>query len=142
MHAILDTSVLISALLGGWWRRIAEGVEGGALSLVASPDLIDEFTEVVARPYFERLIHADDAMAVADLLRRAALHKPIHVKLVCRDPSDDYLLALAEVSTAEVLVTRDEDLLVIGKYGRTAMIHVAEFLARIERELQRTKPSL
>lgn len=102
---------------------------------MASPDLIEEFTDVVARPHFELLIHADDAMAVADLLCRASLHKPIHVKAVCRDSSDDYLLALAEISAADVLVTRDEDMLILGNYGRTAIIHVAEFLVRIERLL-------
>jgi predicted nucleic acid-binding protein len=64
-------------------------------------------------------------------LRRAELHRPAEIPPICRDPSDDFLLALATVSAADVLVTRDEDLLSIQQIGTTEIIHVAEFLSRL-----------
>jgi len=50
---------------------------------------------------------------------------------VCRDPDDDFWLELAADASAHYLVTGDEDLLVIKKYGETEIITVAEFLRRI-----------
>ncbi|MCC6358446.1 MAG: putative toxin-antitoxin system toxin component, PIN family [Phycisphaerales bacterium] len=131
MRAVLDTSVLISALLKGWWREIATAIDAGCLAIVASPDLIDEFLDVVERPRIARFIAESDAAEVADLLRRAELHRPSEIREVCRDASDDYLLALTEIAAADVLVTRDEDLLSLAAHGRTAIIYVAEFLSRL-----------
>lgn len=44
------------------------------------------------------------------------------MKSICRDPKDDYLLALSKVAKADLLITADEDLLVLGKYGRTRIV--------------------
>ena len=41
---------------------------------------------------------------------------------VCRDPDDAQLLALAEVSGAEYLVTGDKDLLILKKYCATKIV--------------------
>jgi len=98
---------------------------------VTSPAAVEEFLDVVSRPRLQRLIEPAEAEAVADLLRRTVFLKPAEVQTVCRDPSDDYLLALAVESQADALVTRDEDLLLLRRHGRTEIIHVAAFLARI-----------
>ena len=87
--------------------------------------------DVVRRPAFRDLIAPKDANELGNLLRRAELFNPSHVVTVCRDPSDDYLLALATTAEADVLVTRDEDLLVLKKHGKTEIVHVAEFLRRL-----------
>jgi putative PIN family toxin of toxin-antitoxin system len=100
---------------------------------VTSPAAIDEFLAVVGRPAFRDLIEPTDAEQLAGLLRRVELFHPSHVPAVCRDPNDDYLLALAAAAAANVLVTRDEDLLVLRKHGETEIVHVAEFLRRIQR---------
>jgi predicted nucleic acid-binding protein len=58
---------------------------------------------------------------------------PRSIESVCRDTDDDYLLALASEGRADVLVTRDEDLLTLKKHGETEIIYVAEFLRRLEK---------
>jgi len=93
--------------------------------------LIDEFLEVGSRPSKKSLLDAADAAEVANLLRRTSVAAPQTVVKVCRDPNDDFLLALATVGQADVLVTRDEDLLTLRAHGRTEIIHVAEFLRRL-----------
>jgi predicted nucleic acid-binding protein len=65
------------------------------------------------------------------VLRRTSVTTPETMVKVCRDPDDDFLLALAVAGQAEVLVTRDEDLLALRTQGRTEIIHVAEFLRRL-----------
>ena len=99
--------------------------------LVTSPAAIDEFAEVISRPAFRGVIDPRDAYELGHLLRRAELFHPTDVPAVCRDSSDDYLLALAVIAEANLLVTRDEDLLVLGRHQNTEIVHVAEFLRRI-----------
>jgi len=119
-------------LIKGWWRQFADAVEQGRLALISSPAAIDEFVEVIKRPAFRDLIAPTDANQLGDLLRRAELFSPPHIESICRDPSDDYLLALAATARADLLVTRDEDLLVLKKHGNTEIIYVAEFLKRLQ----------
>lgn len=106
-------------------------MESGRVILVTSPAAIDEFNDVVHRRAFQKLIASHDADELANLLRRSQLFAPLQIARVCRDPNDDYLLALAAVAEADVLVTRDEDLLVLHKHGKTEIVHVAEFLRRL-----------
>jgi len=87
--------------------------------------------DVVKRPALHDLISSSDADQLGNLLRRAELFSPSHIESICRDPSHDYLLALAATADADSLVTRDEDLLILKKHGKTEIIHVAEFLKRL-----------
>jgi putative PIN family toxin of toxin-antitoxin system len=125
---------LISSLIKNWWRQFADAIEGDRLILVSSPASVEEFAAVVRRPAFAKLFSPEDVEGLSSLLRRAELFEPSNVPRICRDPSDDYLLALASSADADALVTRDEDLLVLRRLGRTEIIHVAEFLQRISRK--------
>lgn len=46
---------------------------------------------------------------------------------VCRDPNDDFLLALAKDGTADYLITGDKDLLSLKKFEHTRIITFSEF---------------
>ena len=75
------------------------------------------FTQARAEENIERLGR------VALVLKREPLVLPI-----CRDAKDDFLLALAKSAKADLLVTGDEDLLVLKKYGRTRIVTPATFV--------------
>ncbi len=118
IRAVLDTSVLISALVKGWWPQIGDAVESQRLVLISSLELLAEFLDVTSRPSKQRILDPTEAEEVADLLRRVTLASPLQEVHVCRDPNDDFLLALAAAGHADVLVTRDEDLLILGRFVR------------------------
>jgi uncharacterized protein len=46
---------------------------------------------------------------------------------VCRDPKDDFLLALAKGSRADFLITSDRDLLDLKNYSWTRIVTVKQF---------------
>lgn len=50
---------------------------------------------------------------------------------VCRDPNDDFLVALAVEYEAHVLVTRDQDLLEVGSVLNVSVVDPAMFLELI-----------
>lgn len=49
---------------------------------------------------------------------------------ICRDPNDNFLLALAKDGKANYLLTGDNDLLEIQQYEKTIIIKISEFLER------------
>ncbi|MBL7794541.1 MAG: putative toxin-antitoxin system toxin component, PIN family [Saprospiraceae bacterium] len=46
----------------------------------------------------------------------------------CRDPKDNFLLALSKDAKALYLITGDKDLLSLNKFGKTAIVTMSEFL--------------
>lgn len=50
---------------------------------------------------------------------------------VCRDPKDDFLLSLAVSANADLLVTGDEDLLVLHPFRGIHIISYKEFEQRL-----------
>lgn len=101
------------------------------MTLITSPEAVEEFLDVSNRPAFRNLLDPTDAAEVANLLRRVTLFKPTHIEPICRDPNDDFLLALAWTAQADVLVTRDEDLLALKNHGRTEIIPVSGLFTRL-----------
>ena len=54
--------------------------------------------------------------------------------MVCRDPKDNFLLALAHDGKADYLLTGDNDLLVMKKFGRTKIVKISEFLKSMKKD--------
>lgn len=114
-RAVLDPGVLVSALIAptGTPAKLLGEARSGAFELVASPRLLEELEEVLARDKFRRYVGLDvvgdylvrlrsDALMVRDPEEPGPLPSP--------DPDDDYLIALA-FSQKAVLVSGDSDLL-------------------------------
>jgi len=47
---------------------------------------------------------------------------------ICRDPKDDYLLALAKDARADFLITGDKDLLILEKFETTIICTLTDFI--------------
>jgi hypothetical protein len=46
---------------------------------------------------------------------------------ICRDPKDNFLLALAQDGLADYLITGDRDLLSVKQLGKTQIVKLNEF---------------
>ncbi|HLJ62914.1 MAG TPA: putative toxin-antitoxin system toxin component, PIN family [Stellaceae bacterium] len=136
VRAVIDTNVLLSGLI---WRgtphRLIEEVRVGALTLIISPALLAEFGEVIYRPKFQTILARSrtDAERVRGELRRLAeiVDPPALPVQVSRDPDDDALLALAVAARADLIVSGDADLLILGIYASIPVIDAAAAIARI-----------
>lgn len=88
----------------------------GRLELITSPHLLQEIAAVLARPRLQKYVTTAEALRfVTDLAAQTKLiaDPPGPHPAVCRDPHDDYLVALPTTSGADALVTGDRDLLAI-----------------------------
>ena len=114
MLVVLDPNVLVSAAIStaGPPRQIVNAWVGGRFELAASPALIDELADVLARPRFRRWISTQTAAEFIAGLEQSALmiDDPPAPAALTADPDDDYLIALARAGGADYLVSGDRHL--------------------------------
>ena len=128
IRAILDTNLWISYLIGGELRKLDELLSRTDLLLLFSIELLQEFIEVALRPKFKKYFSHDDLDELLDLFDEYVEHIEIKSQIsLCRDPKDNFLLALALDGKADFLVTGDEDLLEMKTIGETAIVTITEF---------------
>jgi uncharacterized protein len=120
LRVVADANVLVSAAIARSPQAPSvltlDAALDGRAELVTSPLLLREITSVLARQRLRKYVSADEATRfVADLAAQTTLlvDSPGPHPTVCRDPRDDYLVALAEASGAGAIITGDLDLLVI-----------------------------
>lgn len=114
MHrVVVDPNVLISAAIArGNPHRVVELAASGLVTIVASPHLLEELRTVLARERFLRWRTREELdRFVADIEQLVeAAQDPTDVPAVCRDPHDDYLVALFHETDADALCSGDQDL--------------------------------
>jgi putative PIN family toxin of toxin-antitoxin system len=129
MRVVADANVLVSAALARSLQAPSaltlEAALDGRIALVTSPLLLKETATVLARPRLQKYLSAEEALRfVTDLATQTILtiDPPAPHPAVCRDPHDDYLVALATASNADAIVTGDRDLLAIDPSQLTVEI--------------------
>jgi putative PIN family toxin of toxin-antitoxin system len=107
--------VLVAAAISpaGPPRQILTAWTDGRFELSASPALLAELADVLARPKFRRYIGADLVTEIIDgLSEDAVIVKDTPAPPgISPDPDDDYLIALARAAGADYIVSGDSDLL-------------------------------
>lgn len=86
--------------------------------------LLDELSDVLARPKFRRYLSTDDTLQFVDAIRELAVlvdDPPEEDDPITGDPDDDFLVLLAEVAGADVLVSGDPDLTTVQRPGLVVM---------------------
>lgn len=131
MRAILDTNILLAALLSpqGVPAQIVAAWKKKRFELVFCPEILTEIREVAARPFFRLRLRAGlaDGLA-ASLYDLGAFYEELPRATGAPDVKDNFLLALAEVSQADFLVTGDKGLLSLKHYRATRIVTPAKFL--------------
>ena len=136
MRAVVDTGVLISALIRrqGTTGEVLHALWDGRFILIYSTPILVEIIDVLGRAAFRTKYHIEpeDITALVNLVRlRGELVVPKVQVTKCRDPKDNKFLEAALAAQADVLVSGDEDLLVLTSFKDIPILRPAEFLARL-----------
>jgi len=128
MRLVVDTNIFVSAALkeASWPGETVRWIAtyGGLLKSTVTEQ---ELLAVLQRPriapkvepgFFERLRRMLAAAALVTITERVA---------ACRDPDDDKFLELAVNGNADVLVSGDDDLLVLDTFRGIPIITAAAF---------------
>ena len=129
---MVDTNVLISALLA------ATSIPGKALTkaedssqLLASAATLAEIEEVLRRPRFARFLSLETRLEFVKRYLQAVRLVPITSPIrACRDPRDDKFLEVAVNGGAEMMITGDEDLLVLDPFRGLSILTPQAYLTQ------------
>lgn len=131
MQAVLDTNVVVSALIwGGTPFKLFEMATEGHLTLYTSPALLAELREVLTRDHLARRL-AQQHTAIDDALRLyeelcIAVTPQSTPRAVPNDIDDDQVIACALAAGVELIVSGDRDLLVLHPWKDIHILNAAE----------------
>ena len=136
MRAVLDTGVVVSALLfpGGRVAWLRERWVSGALCPLVTRGTVDELIRVLAYPKFRLSRDEIDTVLAAyvpftESVVLGSAGEEVSLP-TCDDPADQEFLRLALQGRAEVLVTGDDDLLRLRDETPFRILTPAELKAR------------
>ncbi|NKC15733.1 MAG: putative toxin-antitoxin system toxin component, PIN family [Gammaproteobacteria bacterium] len=126
---VFDTNVLISAALSS--NTTPAKAFDHALKLgriVLCQETFDELVSRLLRPKFDRYITRERRMEILDdLLAFCHWVSATGSLRVCRDKDDDKFIEAAINADAGIVVSGDQDLLVIGEYQGVKIVNPREF---------------
>jgi putative PIN family toxin of toxin-antitoxin system len=113
---VIDASALLSGVAGRPTSPPAlllAGMLTRRFVPVVCPNLLDEVRRGLSRAYFKDRVTPEEADHVLRFLtqRSVNLRDPRSPPAILRDPTDDYLVALAITARARAIVSSDKDLL-------------------------------
>lgn len=125
--------VVSAALSPDGTARRALAAARARTTIVLSEAVLREISRVLVRPKFARILTEDRRREALELLTAAARWiEPQTTVRECRDPKDDCYLELASAAAASVILSGDEDLLVLHPWRGIPVLRPAPFLAWLE----------
>jgi putative PIN family toxin of toxin-antitoxin system len=139
MRIVADTNTVLSGLLWqGPPRRIIDLGRQRIVTLCASMPLLAELAEVLCRPKFAQRIRTAEVSAatlVQDYARLSEIVEPQALNApVSRDPDDDVVLATAVAARAALIISGDEDLLILNEFQGISIVPAFTALQRLGAE--------
>lgn len=131
---VLDTNVLVSAILlpnCTAYQAYQKALDTGIL--LVSSQTFSEYENVILRPKFERYISLVRRQTFVDELRETVQYIEITEFITdCRDMKDNIYLDVAINGIADVLITGDQDLLILHPYrGKLPILKPSDFIKYI-----------
>lgn len=127
---VIDTNLWISFLIGLKASSDLHSVlTDSSVTIVMTDILKSEIINVASRPKFARHFASGATNRLVSFLdNRGEFYQLGDIPQRCRDPKDDYLLELARVSSADILITGDKDLLDMKDFGSCQIMTLGEFV--------------
>lgn len=137
LKLVLDANIIISAFL--WEGNEAElfrEIENKKAELYSSFEIVKEIEDVLKRPKFRELIiksglTIDEIIQKIISLSNVVLGKKLKIN-VCRDPDDNKILECAKLAGTDIIVSGDEDLLILKEFEGIRILRTREVLKMLK----------
>jgi uncharacterized protein len=101
-------------------------------TILISRATIEELSEVLGRPRFDKYLHLAERMQfLAKLVAEAKFIEVVESVNDCRDPRDNKFLELAVSGHAAYIISGDADLLVLTPYRGISIVDPQAFLTLV-----------
>lgn len=128
-HIILDTNVLISAILfGGKPREILNQIISGQIDCTLSIDILDELRDVLQRPKFG--FTTEQSIQIIEELHRTCniIATSTKLRIEISDLDDKMILECAVQAKAGYVVSGDPDLTELNPFRGIKILTPSEYL--------------
>lgn len=129
LHLVIDTNLWVSFLISNRLQKLDALFFSERLRFLFSKELLEEINITVTKPklqkYFSKKAMEEMLLAFESYIDIVEVKTKVNI---CRDPKDNFLLALSKDGKADYLLTGDKDLLELGKFGKTKIVTIAFFL--------------
>lgn len=126
---IADINWWVSLVISRFENKFAIILEMDTLEFVSCEQLETEIQNLFKKQRLQKFL-AKDVMDTFWISFRQ-WNKTVNIVStisICRDPKDNYLLALAKDANADFLITGDKDLLVLEKFENTIICTLTDFI--------------
>lgn len=127
VRVVVDTNVLVSALIGhGKPRRLVLRLVKKR-AIVLSKDILSELTGVLSREKFREIERSQVKRFLFALVEASRLvTSPSIFRVIAEDPDDDLVLNTAHAGHADYIVTGDKHLLALKEFKRLRIVKVSQ----------------
>ncbi|MBP0030899.1 putative toxin-antitoxin system toxin component, PIN family [Roseofilum sp. Guam] len=132
VKVIIDTNLWISFLIGKELGNLKELIVSQSIQVVLCEQIKEEINRVTQKPKLQKYFSVEKVQELLEFLDIIGLSIEIVSEVsVCRDAKDNFLLALAQDSQANFLITGDADLLTLGAFAGTKIITYQDFVQQM-----------
>ena len=130
MRIVLDTNIFISALgwKGGNEYNLVQKCFRKELTLICSPEILEEFKVVSLRPKFGFSPEEIDEFISALIEISEIVEPEEQFKIIASDPDDNKFLDAAVAGKAKFIVSGDRHLLDLKEFRGIRILKSADFL--------------
>lgn len=134
VKVIFDTNIWISFLIGKRLSKIKQYISNRIITIIITEQLLLEIKMVTNRDKLRKYFPKESVNELIELLETIAEKfeiEPTH--FICRDPKDNFLLDLIDISKADYLVTGDKDLLEQNPFKTSQILTPGEFEKQLKK---------
>ena len=131
MRVVVDTNILVSAVLGGALKVIIDAWKAQKFTLIVSEPIVHEYLDVLNRPKFK--LTQEEISATTDfLLTLAEFVTPLEtVSAIVADPTDNKFLDAALAANVDYLVSGDAHILDLESFRGIPILTARKFIDRL-----------
>lgn len=130
LRIIIDTNLWISFAFKTPSPQLSMILDDEEVEILGSDELLEELRDVMNRPKIRARISNEQIQSFLELIELSLLKFSVTSKVnACRDPKDNFLLALAQDGKADILITGDKDLLSLVSFKKTKILSLSAFLS-------------
>jgi len=128
---VADTNWWVSLVIKSFNNKFAEILLSTHLKFVTSQELTDEIKSTLSKERLQKHLNPDASKIFWPLYNAFVTEiKVFSTVSICRDPKDNFLLALAKDANADFLITGDKDLLILQKFETTIICTLTDFIEK------------
>lgn len=132
---VIDTNVLISALVGHGKPKVLVTKLLAEHVTVTSREMLAELADVLSRVKFLEIKNVQVKAFLSILVSKSVLVKPRrHIRVIAEDPDDDVVLNTALTGKADYIVTGDKHLLNLKEFRGIGIVTVKEMIELLRRK--------